>query len=187
MTTTAPRVAPLDTPSVSGEASGFRRNAWNTTPATANAPPTRTAASTRGSRATKKTCASTLSAKAIVRSNARESEIAVVPTSGANVQTTIATAPNPATVTTSRRRTSERPAKRNHHQPPGARVDLHVRVHSVERADVVTRQHLARRPRGNHPPCLQQHERGAKRCREVKIVRGHHHRHAAIAIEPREQ
>ena len=57
--------APAETPSVSGEASGLRSSAWNTTPAERQALPTSAAASTRGSRATKKICASTLSAKGI--------------------------------------------------------------------------------------------------------------------------
>jgi hypothetical protein len=72
MTTTAPSVAPDETPSVSGDASGFRRNAWNTTPAIAKALPTSADARTRGSRATKNTWASTLSAKGTVRSNTRD-------------------------------------------------------------------------------------------------------------------
>ena len=58
----APSDAPAETPSVSGEASGFRSSAWNTTPDSASALPTSAAASTRGRRATKKICASMLSA-----------------------------------------------------------------------------------------------------------------------------
>src|SRR3954469_26080985 len=41
ITITAPSAAPVDRPSVSGEASGLRRKAWNTTPATARLLPTR--------------------------------------------------------------------------------------------------------------------------------------------------
>src|SRR5262249_5006215 len=145
------------------------------------------AASTRGRRATKKTCASTLSANAIVRSNTRTSEMAVVPTSGASVQTMSATAPNPATVRTMRPRTSVGPGKRNHHQAPGACVHLDLHVDAVERSDVLARQHVARRPRGDHPSGLQERQRRAERRSEVEIVGGHDHRHAAIAIEPREQ
>ena len=58
--TIAPSDAPADTPSVSGEASGLRSSAWNTTPDSASALPTSAAAITRGRRATKKICASVL-------------------------------------------------------------------------------------------------------------------------------
>ena len=73
----APSAAPLETPSVSGVASGLRSSAWKTTPAAASAPPTSAAASTRGSRAMKKICASTLSANGIERSKTRASEMCV--------------------------------------------------------------------------------------------------------------
>ena len=58
----APRAAPADTPSVNGVASGLRSSPWNTTPAVASVEPTSAPASVRGRRATKKICASTLSA-----------------------------------------------------------------------------------------------------------------------------
>ena len=102
----APSVAPAETPSVSGEASGFLSRAWNTTPATAMPLPTTAAATTRGSRATKKTCASTLSAKGIEWLNARDRLSGVLPTTGANTHDAAATAPKPATVQARRRRTS---------------------------------------------------------------------------------
>ena len=71
ITSIAPSDAPAETPSVNGVASGLRSSAWKTTPAAASAAPTSAPASTRGSRATKKICASTLSANGIDRSNAR--------------------------------------------------------------------------------------------------------------------
>ncbi len=58
----APSAAPAETPSVSGAASGFRKSACSTAPAVARVAPTRAPAITRGRRATKKICASTLSA-----------------------------------------------------------------------------------------------------------------------------
>ena len=61
MASIAPSAAPAETPSVNGVASGLRSSAWNTTPAAASALPTSAPASARGSRATKKICASTLS------------------------------------------------------------------------------------------------------------------------------
>ena len=62
MASMAPRAAPAETPSVNGVASGLRSSACSTTPDAASAAPTSAAASTRGSRATKKICASTFSA-----------------------------------------------------------------------------------------------------------------------------
>ena len=67
----APSDAPAETPSVSGEASGLRSSAWKTTPERARQLPTSAAASTRGRRATKKICASTLSANGIERIEGR--------------------------------------------------------------------------------------------------------------------
>src|SRR5262245_29301856 len=119
MTTTAPSVAPDETPRVSGDASGFRRNAWNTTPAIAKALPTSTDARTRGSRATKNSWASTLSEKGIVRSNTRDRWIGVLPMSGAVRQTAMVSAAKPPTVASRRRRRSLGAAKRRHGQVSG--------------------------------------------------------------------
>ena len=83
-TSIAPRAAPAEIPSVKGVASGLRSSAWKTTPAEASAPPTSAAASTRGNRATKKTCASTLVAHGCDQSNARVRLIDVLPSSGAS-------------------------------------------------------------------------------------------------------
>src|SRR5215218_5662717 len=99
----APRAAPAETPNVNGVASGLRSRAWNTTPAAASALPTQAAASTRGSLATKKICASTLSANAIEGSNTRRRSIGVLPTSGARRHAEAATSPKPATARTSDR------------------------------------------------------------------------------------
>ena len=80
----APSAAPADTPSVNGVASGLRSSACSTTPEAASVAPTRAAASTRGSRATKKIWASTLSAQGIDVSNARVRLMDVLPTVGAS-------------------------------------------------------------------------------------------------------
>ena len=66
----APSAAPVETPSVNGVASGLRSSPWKTTPADANSAPTHAPASVRGSRATKKICASMLSANGIEKSKA---------------------------------------------------------------------------------------------------------------------
>ena len=79
----APSAAPAETPSVNGVASGLRSRPWKTTPAAASVAPTSAPASVRGSRATKKICASTLSANGIDESNARRRLMDVDPTSGA--------------------------------------------------------------------------------------------------------
>src|SRR5262247_2727743 len=143
MTIIAPSVAPADTPSVSGEASGLRNSAWKTAPASAMLLPTSAAATTRGSRATKNTCASTLSANGIERSNARPSEIDVLPTSGASRQHAAASTPKPAMVTASRgriagagRAASTCAGNGYHREMAGARVDGHVRDHAVDLPDV---------------------------------------------------
>src|SRR5262249_21956641 len=142
----------------SGDASGLRRNAWNTTPATAKAPPTSAAARTRGRRATKNTCASTLSPNGIDRSKTRASEIGVAPTSGAATHTATVSALKAAIVTTIRRRKSVGAAKRNHRHVSGAGVHRDLGVDAVERPDILARQHVARRSGGHHPSRLQQHQ-----------------------------
>src|SRR5262249_1416992 len=58
MPSTAPSAAPEEAPRISGETSGLRNSPWNAVPATANAAPTSTAATTRGPR-TKSTTFST--------------------------------------------------------------------------------------------------------------------------------
>src|SRR5580765_6547124 len=187
MTTTAPSVAPDDTPSVSGDASGFRRNAWNTTPAIANALPTSTDARTRGSRATKNTWASTLSAKGIVRSNTRDKWIVVLPMSGAVRQTAMVSAPKPATVASRRRRRSLGAAKRYHGQVSGARMRRDVGDDTVQIANVGRRQHGVGRSLRDDASVLQQHQFRAQGCRQVQVVRRHHHRRPAVAVQAGEQ
>src|SRR5438067_7013635 len=171
MTATAPSVAPAESPSVSGEASGLRRNAWNTTPATARLLPTRIAASTRGRRATKKTWASTLSANGMLRSRTRDKWIDVEPTSGAATQITSVSAPKPATVATIRRRRSVCARKRHDHRMPRARVIDDLGVDVVERADVRRRQHAPGLAGGDHTARPQHDDRAAERGRQVQDVR----------------
>jgi hypothetical protein len=93
ITRIAPSAAPAETPSVKGVASGFRRSACMTTPAEASVAPTTAPDRTRGSRATKKIWASTLSANGMERSNTRARLIFVLPMSGASTQVTTASAP----------------------------------------------------------------------------------------------
>src|SRR5215472_10826879 len=56
MPSTAPSAAPDEAPRMSGETSGLRNRPWNAVPATASAPPTSTAATTRGPRTSSTTC-----------------------------------------------------------------------------------------------------------------------------------
>src|SRR5438874_1506756 len=173
MTSIAPSVAPDATPSVSGDASGLRSSAWNTTPATASPLPAIAAAMTRGRRATKKTCASTLSAYGIDRSNTRDSRIGVLPTSGANRIAAAASAPNSPTATAMRRRIlgpRSRPSKRHHRQMAGARMADHVGLDSVEGSHGVHVEHLFGGPVREHSTAFQQHELRAQRRRQIQIV-----------------
>src|SRR5215213_2338543 len=143
---TAPSAAPAETPSVSGDASGLRSSAWNTTPARARAAPTRAAARTRGSRATKKICASTLSANGIERSKTRLRLIGVLPTSGASSIAASASAPKAAKLTATRRRTSGRPGNRHHGQVAGGGVKTHVGGDPERRVDALDGNRVSRRP-----------------------------------------
>ena len=205
----APSEAPAETPSVNGVASGLRSSAWKTTPAAASAAPTSAPASTRGSRATKKICASTLSANGIDRSNTRARLMCVLPTSGASRQVDDrqraeagerqrqARADRPCG--DRRSGATRRPAERRRDgrliavrtgttvRWPAPFVKAHVGVDVVQLLDRRGRQHLARRPLRQHAPVAQQHERVAQRRRQIQVVRRQHHRHAALAIEPLEQ
>src|SRR6187200_2471241 len=98
------RNAPADTPSVYGVVSGFLSKPWNTTPAAASVPPTSAAASARGSLATKKICASTLSANGTEVLNTRENVSDVDPMNGAAMTATTIAPKQPATMGTPRRR-----------------------------------------------------------------------------------
>ena len=153
---------------MNGVASGLRSSAWNTTPAAASALPTNAAASTRGRRATKKICASTLSAKAIDGSKTRVRLMDVLPTTGASRQAPHASTPNPSMARAARaaraRRASSRPPRhrpsraapapmgeRNDDEVTGGLVAAHVGL-DVERApDVVAREHV-RGPSGRERP-----------------------------------
>ena len=115
MASIAPSAAPAETPSVNGVASGLRSSPWNTTPAEASIDPTSAPASVRGRRATKKICASTLSANGIAGSNARRRLIRVDPMSGAITIAATARVPKPASV--SRRRRPTRGVMRRSRRP----------------------------------------------------------------------
>ena len=115
----APSAAPDETPSVNGVASGLRSSPWKTTPAAASVPPTSAPASVRGSRATKKICASTLSANGTDASKARRRLMDVDPTSGASDDR--------------RQRQAPKPGQR-HGQPPPQRRGGHRGVASARRS-----------------------------------------------------
>src|SRR6185295_15809976 len=119
-----------------------------------------TAAMTRGRRAMKNTCASTLSAYGIVRLKTRASEILVLPTTGATRQHTSVSAPNAAMVPSSRPRTSLRPRKRHHRQMSGARMPNHVGIDAVQRTNAGGVQDAIGRPVREDAAGLQQHELG---------------------------
>ena len=103
MASMAPSAAPAETPSVNGVASGLRSSACSTTPEAASAAPTRAAASTRGRRATKKICASTLSVHGTDGSKARPRLMAVLPSVGATTIAAAAVAAKSGSVVQSRR------------------------------------------------------------------------------------
>src|SRR5262245_35854031 len=166
MTRSAPSVAPADTPNVSGDASGLRSSAWNTTPATANAPPTRAAARTLGRRATKNTCASTLSANGIDRSKTRARRIGVLPTRGARTMTTSVPAAKAAIVSNMRvasrdrvsvTATSARATNWHHRQMAGASVHRYVCVDVVERPNALSREYLLDGSLRDDTPVADQH------------------------------
>src|SRR5438552_6702085 len=191
----APSAAPADTPSVSGDASGFLRSAWNTTPAEARPPPTSAAASTRGSRATKKIWASTLSANG-VEPTTRPRRIDVLPASGANRHAASASTPNAPSVAMRRWRKGNaacRPAaldrsrNRHHAHVAGPRVELDVGVDAIQRAHVRGRQNVAREAVRQDAAASHRHDFRAERGRQVQVVGRDHHRGAALAIEAREQ
>src|SRR5574339_667997 len=184
---TAPSAAPAETPSVSGDASGFRSSAWNTTPARARAAPTRAAARTRGSRATKKIWASTLSANGIERSKTRPSLIGVLPTSGASSIAASARAPKAAMLAPSRRRRSGRPGNRHHGQVACGGVKMHVGGNAERRPNAVDCHRVRRRPVREDGTVAQQYHFVAQRRRHVQIVRAHHHRRAVRPVQVAEQ
>ena len=115
----APSAAPAETPSVNGVASGLRSSPWKTTPALASMAPTSAPASTRGSRATKKICASTLLSNGTAESNTRRRLIDVDPASGPRMTAAAARPPNTSNVSDSRRARDLSPPSAD-----GARSDL---------------------------------------------------------------
>ena len=131
----APSEAPAETPSVSGEASGLCSSAWKMTPDTASAAPTSAAASTRGTRATKKICASMLSAHGFERLKTSARRIGVLPIVGASSSASAVSRPKPARpekagCRSPRRRstacTSVLRAKRHHGEVTRTVVERHV-------------------------------------------------------------
>ena len=142
---------------MNGVASGFRSRPWNTTPAAASVAPTNAPASVRGSRATKKICASTLSANGMEKSNARRRLIDVEPTSGAEEHRGDRQRAEAASV-------CAEPAAERHARDPiagaarrGRRPDGpdavpdDLGLDAVELADVVRRQDVVGRARPRSP------------------------------------
>src|SRR5580765_4509826 len=129
------------------------------------------AAATRGRRATKKTCASTLLEDGSPRSNTFERLIEVLPSKGARRQTASVNAPNPSSVTAIRRRMSLRPGKRHHGQVAGARMKRHVGLHVIQLTDVGGGQDLTRVSLREHAAASDQNQFRAQRRRQIQIVR----------------
>ena len=192
MASIAPSAAPAETPSVNGVASGLRSRPWKTTPAAASEPPTSAPASVRGSRATKKICASALSAKGIEGSSARRRLTCVEPTSGARITAARASAPKPRIAVAEsaadrpRHGTRVRAAmrrSRRHDEVPGCRVPVHIGLDAVQLADAGWREDVVGRAGGEHASVLQQHQRIAEAGGEVEVVGRQHdrERHAFAA------
>ena len=113
-----------------------------------------------------------------------------MPTSGASRMAPAASAPKPS----ERRRQATRERRRHAHgrrasarrtghddDAPGSRMARDVGLHVVQQPDVVRREHLVGRVRGQHAAVLQQHQRPAEARREVEVVRGHDDRRSARA------
>src|SRR5436190_10117650 len=192
MAVIAPSAAPVETPSVKGVASGLRSKPWKTTPAAANNPPTHAPASVRGSRATKKICASELSANGTEKSKTRRRWIVVGPTSGAARIVTSASAPKPNTVRANRRcsvtasPSCRVPANRNDH-PRGRFGTDDGNIDVEDGADVVRRQDVVGGPGRHHRAVANQDETIAERSGEREIVRRDDDRHAALPAEGPQQ
>ena len=186
----APSAAPAETPSVNGVASGLRSSACNTTPDAASDDPTSAPASTRGSRATKKICASVLSANGTDESKTRRRLIDVEPTSGARRHTMTAAAPkssqvdrDPARDAHARGDSCAR-AERNHRELSGSRVRGDIDVDAVQLADQRRLEHRRGRAGRQDAPLMQQHELVAEARRKIQIVRRDDDRQVALAVQP---
>src|SRR5204862_1939355 len=127
--------------------------------------PASAAATTRGRRATKNPCASTLSAYGIERSNTRDSRIGVLPTSGANRIDAAIIAPNTETTIARRprmerdgssRTPDSRARKRHHRQATGARMTHDVGVDAIQRPDRGRIENLLRWSVPEHAPALEE-------------------------------
>src|SRR6516225_6851678 len=128
----------------------------------------------------------------MVRSNTRDRWMGVLPMSGASRQTVAVKAPKAATVaarlewsvvTDRRRPASVCSGNWHHRQVAGALMHRHVGVDVVELAYVGWREHGVDRALGDDPSRADQHQLGAKRRRQVQVVRRDDHRCAAIAVE----
>ena len=187
----APSAAPAETPSVNGVASGLRSSAWKTTPDAASAAPTSAAASVRGSRETKKICASVLSANGMLRSNTRRSEIGAEPTIGASRHA--------AAARSAEHQDGEEDAASQRHGrllPPGLSGEAAPRSGGRRRRGSGRRPRRRRAPaptRASAPasvgpaastrPSRSSTRRWHSAGRQVQVVRGHGHRHAALGVQ----
>ena len=176
-----------------------------TTPAAASAEPTTAPARTRGMRATKKICASTLSANGIERSNdAREVDVRAADErreqTRCDGQRSVARddreQPRPdgcpfrgpeSAVPRRRVDAHRRSATGDNRQVTGSLMKLHVRVDVVQLPDHCASQHIARGALRQHPASAHDDEAVAQGRSKVQIVRGEHHRHLAVVVEAREQ
>ena len=69
----------------------------------------------------------------------------------------------------------------------GAGVEVDVRLDVVERPHRLARQHLVGGPRRQHAALAEQNQASAQAGRQVEVVRGHRHRHAALGVQPAQQ
>src|SRR5258706_11781569 len=126
----------------------------------------------------KKICASTLSANGSDRLKARASEMRVLPTSGASMQTMTSSAPKAPTVMSMRRRMSLRSRNRHHRQMFCAGMKGDVRLHAVQRGDIGGRQHLCGLALRQDTAVSNQDELRAKRDRRIQTRHANDHPHA---------
>ena len=185
----APSAAPAETPSVNGVASGLRSSACSTTPDAASDDPTRAPASTRGSRATKKICASAFSANGIDESKTRQRLIDVEPTSGASRHTMTAAAPNSSHVSAIRRAMLMAAATRRlaRQVSPSAARFAGSRVMSTSTPYSLRisagSSIVSVGPGGEHASLMQQHQLAAEARGKIQIVGRDDDRQVALAVQ----
>ena len=149
---------------MNGVASGFRSSACSTTPEAASADPTSAPASTRGRRATKKICASALSAKGIDESKTRQRLIDVEPMSGATRHTSDGAdaeqepRDGDSSADVHGCGSSVRSGDRNDRQVAGPRIGGDVNVDAVEFSNQRRVEHDVRWASGEHATAVEKNQ-----------------------------